>query len=554
MQFISFQEATMPSAAASTQREKRERYRVFLRHVEVQLRIFRSMPGCEMVVFALERRRTAFRSHLGLRNDRRGPQPPLQPTVAAMQAPIHPPAMNMDISSTPSTTSEASSTSDHQSTVESVPNDDADSGSNVPSQPDEPMDTTNGTSHDEDPRDPRGTPGRILTFKSNISDITIWAIILFLMGKHKFSRHCLLDIFRAFNALVHATRPIFPSNWTSMAKAFDRFIPVKAQWTLFCPNCDNLLEQTFEVLPDNPTCPRCDRELTDDIKSGKGSFFIIPLKAQIESFVKQGHLRRLLLDLQDMPTLEQRGGPLRDALQDNVIALKIGSDAAPLTNWPQKTCYGLVAFFDELPPCYQRRFPLLLAVYCGSSHFKPTTDDLYAKFLEELDRIQLDPVQWIDGTTRTVAITMANGDCPELRCILHQSTSGYYACPCCTQPGFWDGSYVRYMDLVHETNYDIRTEQHRILCAELVEQYNDAHPNEAGEILGVRSYPILSDRPYFDATFSVSPDMLHVAFLGLGKRLLRELCKHTGKIWTLRRTGQAKFRSTYFCIMYLKCK
>lgn len=88
----------MTRNGASTQRAKRTRYRLFLRHVERQLIIFRAQ-GAHNVVFALEHRRATLRRNLGLRPQPHVQEPPLQPTTAAMQPPHHPPATPMDMES-----------------------------------------------------------------------------------------------------------------------------------------------------------------------------------------------------------------------------------------------------------------------------------------------------------------------------------------------------------------------------------------------------------------------------------------------------------------------
>lgn len=104
-----------------------------------------------------------------------------------------------------------------------------------------------------------------------------------------------------------------------------------------------------------------------------------------------------------------------------------------------------------------------------------------------------------------------------------------------------DKKFAKFTDLVHEVPAELRSAEHRLRCAALVRDHYE-EKKELIEIAGVQGFPLLHGLPFFDASFSFCPDLLHVALLGIGKTLIETLLKASGNLENLRRRGQRTFK------------
>lgn len=516
----------MPSYEAQRKRRLRAKYREELLHVESEIAKYSSKNGYETVVIAFRAKRNTLLKKLG-----RAEVPIEEETEVVVES--GPPPLDS-----------AQQSASMNSSFVTVPDE-----TGLDEENNRTIDTTADSAQDGDATEEglqiENTPGNVLVFKKTVTDFCIWAMMLAILAKHKISRHCLIDIFRMLNTLFVSKKPVFPQHWDSLKRALTKLIPVKSQWVVYCSTCEEIVfKGLLKRVPRQATCPACGANLKKDLEEGKGLMVSIPMKDQIKSYLDAGHLRILINDLKNSSEDQNHGELHRRAMADNKVPIRIGSDGAPLTKWPQKSIYPIVAFFSDLPPPYQRRFPILIAVYCGQTKNKPHPLILYKLLKQDLESVNGAGLTWVDGSRLDLEVTMVNADNPEMALVLQQRTSGYYSCPTCLIKGEQleeeENTTVRFTELVHEHPSQLRTRHHRLLCAEKINDHEE-ETGEIQEIAGVQGYPLLHSLPYFDETFSYCPDLLHVALLGLGRIIISTLCKASGGLSNFRRRGQATF-------------
>lgn len=384
---------------------------------------------------------------------------------------------------------------------------------------------------------------RVLPFRNNVTEVEVWASLLAVHNKHRVSKHLLVDLCQLVNSFLHENTPFeLPRDFRKLDRALASFMPMKATWIVFCKECGKITaEFVQDEQPSHAECDFCERSLDADLEDGVGVFQKISLKEQVMSFLRRGSLTKAIeafRKIKDIP----RGPYFESAIHSQGIPVSIGSDAAPLTKWPKKSFYGVMLFFQELPPEQQAMFPVLVAAYCGRTNKKPPTDVLYSVLQKEIDEFNAEGIKWRDDEeSSTIEIILVHADCPERRSILNQQTQGKHSCTLCLQPGSFKDGNTRLADLVHESNWPLRTEMVRLEAAEKAKEA--LREGKFETVDGVFDFPILYNRPHYEASFCVPPDLLHVVYLGLCTDIMGCLCGGTGAEEHLKRRAEYNFDS-----------
>lgn len=387
----------------------------------------------------------------------------------------------------------------------------------------------------------RDEDDRVLPFRMNVKEVEVWASLLAVYNKHRVSNHLLLDLCQLVNSLLHENTPFeLPKDFRKLEAKMAAFKCIQPTWIVYCKDCGKITSEFIqEDQPQEAECDFCERRLDEDLEDGVGVFQKIPLKDQVLSYLEKGSLEKSIAAFKRVKGIP-RGPYFESAIAGGGIPVSIGSDAAPLTKWPKKSFYGVLLFFQELPPELQARYPILVGAYCGRTDRKPPTDVIYSVLQKEIDEFNNEKIEWGENEEKkTIEIILLHADCPERRSLLNQQTQGHHSCTICLQPGIFTKGSTRLPDLVHESSWPLRTESRRLEAAEKAREALNAGKFEVVD--GVFDFPIFYNKPHFEASFGVPPDLLHVFYLGVVKDLMAYLCDGTGGEEHLRRRAEYNF-------------
>lgn len=264
----------------------------------------------------------------------------------------------------------------------------------------------------------------------------LWAILFGLYYAHRMSRHLLFDLCRAVNAMLDESSVFrFPNTLDTVQSHMKSMIPIKSHWVIFCEDCQKICREVIsDEQPKSGVCHHCGKDLKEDLNKGIGIFKTIPVKDQVESFVKNTSMEAAMKEYAKLDKFITRGRFYEAVREAGNFPVSIGSDATPISEWGSKTLYPIILFFQELPPSLQARYPILVAVYCGQTKNKPPPHLMYGILKRELRSLRENPIV-SDGVSKCLDPIFAQADCPEKGSVLNQHTSVYFACHVCLEPG-----------------------------------------------------------------------------------------------------------------------
>lgn len=364
----------------------------------------------------------------------------------------------------------------------------------------------------------------------------IWAILLALKIRFKLSDACLLGLCQAINSLALGTpRNLLPSNFRALSAALVKASALKRTWVVYCSKCQEIIGE-MESRPKEASCTPCKFNLTKELESGNCTFATLSIRAQLASYMKVGLLPRLMKSFKKVDWGRLKGGSHDVIFRDDDLDLTMACDAAQITKSTRLQIYPVFFFLNNIPNNYQLKFPVLAALYSGPSDTKPHASIFMKKAMMELEDLQKNPLTYkFQGkiVQQKVFVTISSADQPQRHEMLNQN-SGYFGCPYCYIEGSWYSNSVRYQQLVHlhhttPQTPQYRTEKSRIVLGERACDLRIQDEKNFDHIYGIRGMPVLYNMKHFDATWSGTPDALHVIFEGIGKFLVQRMIEDSTK-------------------------
>jgi hypothetical protein len=324
-----------------------------------------------------------------------------------------------------------------------------------------------------------------------------------------------------------------------------KILDIKPKYVVYCVTCLEICGQTF-LTPKTGYCRECKVDIDKQLAEGKGFFLTLPIKKQIEGYLKDQNFRLVLRKFALLEECHLNGYLHTGLVKGGHFDLSLGIDAAQLHKFPGKSILPAVLFFNNLPVSWQLRYPILAALWTGPTNSKPPRSVFLKYMQKELrDLGTFDSIIWKDDLGNEheslTFLTTVISDAPEKAEILNQiSCTGYFACPFCMVKGeiltiekyphvFKENPFrrtvgqssvggVRYADF--EKEYPWRDGAERLETGRRVaEERRRNNPDYVED--GIKGLPVLRHLPRFQETDSHVPDTLHLIAEGVFKDMMK---------------------------------
>jgi hypothetical protein len=334
-----------------------------------------------------------------------------------------------------------------------------------------------------------------------------------------------------------------PQTRHKVSKELKNLSKIKPTWAVYCPKCLDIISETSEK-PSDVTCkgPSCaNYSLKGDLAQGKCIFLYLSIKDQIKSYLKNKNFRHVLRKFSKMTWSHMNGKLHKRLLKAGHFDLSLGVDAGQLHQFSNKQILPAVLFFNNLPVSWQLRFPILAAVWTGTSkkEDQPPRNVFLQRMLDELRRLgNSEDIVWKDNSGNRhrsqTFLTTVISDAPEKADLMnHIGPGGYYSCPFCFVQGrtltkdkfprpFRKDNFsrktigettiqgVRYPFLINTKKYEWRDSDKRVTMGISAARQRLLVGNEEYNDEGVRGLPAIRFLPGpFKETDSHVPDTLH---------------------------------------------
>jgi hypothetical protein len=366
---------------------------------------------------------------------------------------------------------------------------------------------------------------------------------------------CFLRHMKLLDRVLKKKRQPLPASRWKVQQKLKTYSKVRPKWAVYCPKCFSIVSETF-LKPKTATCkePTCNNYcLKGDIAKGKCMFMYLSIKDQIKGYLKSKNFRMILRKFGAMKQSHLGGALHRGLVRAGHFDLSFGIDAGQLhQHAPGKQVLPAVFFFNNIPVSWQLRYPILAALWTGSSSDQPPREVFLQRMKEELRTLgTTDPIKWTDdlGDQRRsyTFLTTVISDGPEKAELLNQvGCTGQYACPFCIVKGetlvkekfphvFVNNPFRRtageeaasgtkFPYLIHEKKFKwrksasrmqlARTAAHKVATQDKVD-FNDT--------MGIKGYPALRNLPRFEETDSHVSDTLHLIAHGVFKDIMKTM-------------------------------
>lgn len=273
--------------------------------------------------------------------------------------------------------------------------------------------------------------------------------------------------------------------------------------------------------------------MSEDLAKGLGLFIVLKIRPQLESYLNKGTLPELMETFASLKRSCVTGSTHDDILEAGHLDLTIGCDAGPITNVSQISALPIVLLINNIPVCYQSRFPVLAALHTGTYASKPPMRLFFDEVKNELRELSTSPIIWkrssTDGSFRStkVFVTISQSDAPQWADLLNlKAHSGTFSCPLCFIKGNTINGKPKFPGIILHANqrHMPRSEATQLMLARDVCEAMERNPGRAITMKGVKGFPVIYKMPHFDTIFSHTPDSLHVIFKGIMKRIMNDLC------------------------------
>ena len=384
---------------------------------------------------------------------------------------------------------------------------------------------------------------RLITF-NKVSRRELNAMLLGAKVKEHYSENNSMTQRIIVNSFIPKKREKLVTGIHKHKEYLKRMCPIPRDWVLFCYRCGMVSKRrrirsersnTTKVREDFE-CRNCDIIITDKcVKRNHCRFILCSIRAQIVSYLKGTHLGLLLERSAAISRATSEGEMHKHLKFPGFFDLSIMCDAAPITKRSKVNIFPCMLFFNNIPPNYQLRFPILAGIFSGPHETIPHVCPFFQEIKRELSDLAKNPIVWTaaDGIqhTTTVVVTLSQNDTKQKSLMLHiNDTPGRYCCPYCYERGVdLGGGHYKIKNLVHRSNSaPWRTEEDYLRRSKIAaEAVAEGLEVDVEETLGVKGFPVLYRMPHFDAIWSTTPDTLHVVYEGVLKKIVHNMC--TGK-------------------------
>lgn len=330
---------------------------------------------------------------------------------------------------------------------------------------------------------------------------------------------------------------------------------IKATYVVYCPKCLEICETGLTSTPKEGKCKNseCNFDLKDELAKGNCFFLTLPVKDQIESYLKDKKFAAIVRKFGLMHESHMNGELHKGIVRGGHFDLSLGIDAAQLNRSVGKSILPCVLFFNNIPVSWQLRYPLLAALWTGPSTNKPPRQ-VFLKFVQAELRVLGTvghEIKWTDDLkiphASLVFLTTVISDGPEKSDLMnHIGCSGTFACPFCFAKGvtLTKEAYPEVFDesnpfrrtigttkiqgkkfpfLPQKDKFRVRTAAGRLAQGRNVarKQIQLKKPKYSEE--GIKGLPILRNLPAFDENDSHVSDSLHVVAHGVMRDILHVL-------------------------------
>ena len=327
---------------------------------------------------------------------------------------------------------------------------------------------------------------------------------------------------------------------------------IKATYVLYCPRCLQICEKGLTKTPKEGKCKneKCKLDFTEEVKKGNCFFITLPLKDQIESYLKDPKFAAIVRQFGLMTECQMNGELHRGIVKHGHFDLSLGIDAAQLNRTVGKSILPCVLFFNNIPVSWQLRYPLLAALWTGNSSSKPPRKVFLKLLQEELRSLGAigNEIKWKDDLKHPhfslVFLTTVITDGPEKADMMnHIGCTGIFACPYCfvegrtlnvkEDPEVFDLTNLfrrtvgeesitgkKYPFLPQETQFESRTGIGRLEAGRTVLRKQIELKKPTYTEKGIKGLPVLRNLPGFDENDAHVADTLHVVAHGVMKNIL----------------------------------
>jgi hypothetical protein len=360
---------------------------------------------------------------------------------------------------------------------------------------------------------------------------------------------CFLRQISSMDRGLKRKRQALPATRWKVQQKLKTYSKVRPKWAVYCPKCFSIVSETF-VKPKTAMCKECNYSLKADIKKEKCIFMYLSIKDQIKGYLKNKNFRMILRKFGCMTHSHLKGTLHRGLVKGGHFDLSLGIDAGQLHQHAKKQVLPAVLFFNNLPVSWQLRYPILAAIWTGSSADQPPREIFLQRMQEELRLLgTTEPIKWSDdlGDPRKsyTFLTTVISDGPEKAELLNQvGCTGQFGCPFCFVRGetltkekfphvFQNNPYRRttgeesamgtkFPHLIHERKYRWRKSSSRMQMAQraaiMVATQNRVDFNDTK---GIKGFPALRNLPRFQETDSHVSDTLHLIAHGVFKDIMK---------------------------------
>lgn len=328
---------------------------------------------------------------------------------------------------------------------------------------------------------------------------------------------------------------------------------VPIHYVLYCCFCFTVIGK-FSKKPKTGACnnsPDCGKSLTAMIAKGSCIFVSMPIREQLEQFLKRKRFVGLMRRFRGMEWAQMRGSLHRGYVQNYHFDLTMGIDSAQMHNKPGLNVLPAVFFINNIPASLQLRYPILAAVWTGTSKNEPLRVNFLKYIRDELEDLQTNPIVWKDDLNEEhksfVFLTTVVSDAPEKCKLMNQKGhSGYFCCPYCTIPGKqitsteYPGLFKKqahhvpvkpetlaggpwFPEFIHEKRYPWRNSEDRYETAERVVREQERLKSGEYSEEGIKGHPALHTLIGFNETDSHVCDTLHTICLGVLETILDDM-------------------------------
>jgi len=342
-----------------------------------------------------------------------------------------------------------------------------------------------------------------------------------------------------------------PGTRHKSAQALSDAGAINVTYRVYCHKCFRISGCSAEK-PKTASCinPDCLQDLTAELQEGNCLFVTLPIKDQLQEYLKDVKFQNLLHRYKPMKWAQLQGTIHQGIVENGDFDLSMGIDAGQMHNKIGINVMPAVMFINNIPVTWQLRYPILAAVWTGKSKHEPERSIFLRVMQDELRELEVKPFSWDNQITgekeeSRVYLTMCISDAPEKADLLNQKgPSGYFCCPFCKIRGtsitmaefdhvFTNNPYKRtfggtviaggprFPDFIHQYRYPWRDDQDRLRKGiEVIEGRRTRNGDPTYSDEGIMGLPAIHTLERFEETGSHVCDTLHNICLGVCQDIL----------------------------------